>query len=132
VKDPGVGTDLDASLRRVHRSVLALLGVCALVVAAGAATETGESAPPPPAPYLFAAVLMALASVAARGPARGPAPGRGRLAAAIAALLFAAGIGLVGVALAFLEGLWRAALLYTVGGLLLALRPPPRFSDPPA
>ena len=48
---------------------------------------------------------------------------RPRFTAHVLGLSCAAGIGALGLALALAEGMWRAGLLYTVAGLLLAMRP---------
>jgi hypothetical protein len=127
VSDPAEA--LERSLRRLRRSVLVSLGVCAAVLAAGAARETARAAPVPPWPYLAGALALAVVSVAARGPAPASAPlTRARLHALLASFVCAAAIGGLGVGLAIAEGMWRAGLLYTVAGLLLAIRPPPRLT----
>jgi len=126
----GAARDLDRALRRVHRGALATLGLSAAVVAAGAAAESGESGPAPPPAYWAAAVALAAVSIVGGGPARRGALSRRAVTGLVASLLSAGALGLLGVALALAEGLWRAALLYTVAGLLLAIRPPPRLSRP--
>jgi hypothetical protein len=120
-----VSAEPDRGARRLYRGVLVGLGGSALVAAAGAAGESSAEAPAPPAPYLAAAVGLALVSILARGRAHRGAPSAGRTSALRLSLLCAGGLGLVGVLLGAAEGLWRAGLLYTVAGAILAVRPPP-------
>jgi hypothetical protein len=123
-QDPAPASELDAALRRVQRGVLLTLAVCAVVIAATAAAET---AAPPPHGFPIAAVALGVASVIARQ-AGAAAPARIRVHLALASLLLAAGIGLVGVALALRGGPRGIALAYTLGGAILCLRPPARLA----
>jgi len=117
---PVQASQLDTALRRVRRAVLITFGVCAAVIAAAA---SGGAAAAPPRGFPIAAVGLAFASVLIRqasAMARGPA----RVWLALASLLLAGCIGLVGVALALQGGPRGIALAYVLGGAILCLRPP--------
>jgi hypothetical protein len=116
--EPVRASDLESGLRNVRRGSLALLAVCALVIA------TTASPVPGPAPSLFpiAAIAFGLASVLARHAAVATR-GRARVWCALASPLLAAGVGLVGVVLALQDGPRTTALVYVLGGALLCLRP---------
>ncbi len=120
----------NAALRRVHRSVLAGIGLCALVAATHDASAPGDVTAH--APVTWAAVALAAGSVLARRAATAPslAP-RGRLIFSLASLLLAGGVGLAGVAAALLAGDRQAGLLYALGGAILILRPPPALAPRP-
>jgi peptidoglycan/LPS O-acetylase OafA/YrhL len=112
---------LNSSLRRVHRSVLAGLAVCALVVATTGNTEATSEATNP-ATYTVAMVL-ALGSILARRAAPAAA-GQRQVILILASLVLALGVGAAGVALTASGGPRTPGLLYVLGGCLLALRPP--------
>lgn len=113
-------SQLDTALRRVRRGVLILFVVCAGLIAV---TAPGGPAKSPPRGFPIAAVGLALGSVLARQ-ASAAARARARVYLALASLLLAACIGLVGVALALQGGPRAIALAYTLGGAILCLRPP--------
>ena len=108
--------------RRVHRGVLAALAGFALVIwATGAPDGSGEV----DRGFGIAALALATASIIARRatPARRLRPGP--LVLLLASPLLAGGVGLIGVVLAVGGGPRQVALLYVLGGAILALRPPP-------
>ena len=108
--------------RRVHRGVLAALAGFALVIwATGAPDGSGEV----DRGFGITALALAAASIIARraAPARRLRPGA--LVLLLASPLLAGGVGLIGVALAVGGGPRQVALLYVLGGAILALRPPP-------
>jgi len=108
--------------RRVHRGVLAALAGFALVIwATGAPDGSGEV----DRGFGIAALALAAASIIARraAPARRLRPGP--LVLLLASPLLAGGVGLIGVVLAVGGGPRQVALLYVLGGAILALRPPP-------
>ncbi len=115
------GSELNTSLRRVHRSVLAGLAVCALVVATTGSSEATQ-ATANSATYT-AAMVLALGSILARRAAPAAA-GRRQVILVLASLVLALGVGAAGVALAGSGGPQTTGLLYVLGGSLLALRPP--------
>jgi hypothetical protein len=123
-QDPVRASQLDAALRRVQRGVLITFAVCAGVIAA---TASGEAATAPPRGFPIAAVALGVGSIFARQ-AGAAAPARARVTLALASLLLAAGIGLVGVALALHGGPRGIALAYALGGAILCLRPPARLA----
>lgn len=121
------------TLRLTHRLTLALLAVCALVIAAGAGEPQVGS---PPRGYTLAAVALAVLSIASRWVAGGSqATSRTVVRFQIVALGSASCIGVLGLVMALGEGLWKTGLFYTLAGGLLALRPPssppPSASPPP-
>ena len=112
------GTDaLNRGLRRVQWSVLATLGVCALV----ALTQAGETDALTDRRFTAAALVLAAGSILTR---RRTEKLRVHLALALTSLLLAGGVGLLGVGVALAGGDRQTALLYTLGGALLAARPP--------
>ncbi len=120
--EPVDASDLDTALRNVRRGVLAILAVSAIVVATRAA---GADAPAPPNGFPIAAIALGLGSVLARHAAVATRS-LTRILFALASPLLAAGVGLVGVALALQQGPRTTALAYVLGGALLCLRPAQR------
>jgi hypothetical protein len=104
--------------------VLILLAVCAGLIAL---TAPGGPASPPPRGFPIAAVSLALGSVLARQ-ASAASRTRARVYLALAGLLLAACIGLVGIALALQGGPRAIALAYVLGAVILCLRPPARIA----
>lgn len=131
---PPDASALNDSLRRVHRSVLATLAACALVAAFGGAPPSDDASRPPSPVFSYAALGLAAFAVLARriGPA-GPARPRSYVFRTLASLVAAAGLGVVGAALAVSEGERQTGLLYVLAGAILSIRPPapipPRGSD---
>lgn len=128
--------ELTRALRRVHRSVLATIAVCALVIATAAdpADDAGLGGTDPR--FALAALALGISSILARRQAEavGLSP-RLRLLLALAGMLLAGAIALVGVVLAVTKDEREPALLYALGGAILALRRPvpaalPRQRDP--
>jgi hypothetical protein len=117
-------SQLDTALRRVQRAVLILLAVCAGLIAL---TAPAGPASPPPRGFPIAAVALALGSVLARQ-ASAASRTRARAYLALAGLLLAACIGLVGIALALQGGPRAIALAYVLGAVILCLRPPARIA----
>jgi hypothetical protein len=123
-QDPVRASDLDAALRRTQRGVLITFAVCAAVIAVTAPSGPGT---PPTRGFPIAAVALGLGSVLARQ-ASTAARAHARVYLALASLLLAAGVGLVGVALALQGGPRVTALGYALGGAILCLRAPARFT----
>ena len=108
--------------RRVHRGVLAALAGFALVIwATGAPDGSGEV----DRGFGITALALAAASIVARRAAPATRLRPAHLVPLLASPLFAGGVGLVGVVLAVGGGPRQVALLYVLGGAILALRPPP-------
>ncbi len=108
--------------RLVHRGVLAALAGFALVIwATGAPDGSGEV----DRGFGIAALTLAAASIVARRVAPATQLRPGHLVPQLASPLLAGGVGLVGVVLAVGGGPRGVALLYVLGGAILALRPPP-------
>lgn len=112
----------DSTPRRVHRVVLAALAGCALVIWATGAPDSSGAVD---RGFGFAALGLAAASIVARRTTPATKLRPGHLVPLLASLLFAGGVGLVGVVLTVGGGPRRVALLYVLGGAILALRPPP-------
>ena len=123
-QDPVRVPDLDAALRRVQRGVLLVFAVCAGIIAVAAPAGPIQA---PSRGFPIAAVALALGSVFTRQ-ASVAARSRARVFLALASLLLAGAIGLVGVGLALQGGPRGIALAYVLGGAILCLRPPARLA----
>lgn len=124
--EPGAG--LAAALRRVHRSILFLLAVCAAVIFT---QQAADPEPPPDRAYTTTAVVLAAVAVVSGLFATSPVAGlRLRVGLILLRYLAAAGVGVVGVLMAADQGALRTALAFAAGGLILALRPPPSLRPP--
>jgi hypothetical protein len=129
--EPDAAEGVRRALRRVQLGVMGVLAVCALVV---------WTSPEPPEPadlgttdrrFTLAALALGVGSVVARRQAASPRlDALLRVRLGLAALLLAGGIGLLATALARLEGDREAALLFVLGGAILALRPPAPLAAP--
>jgi hypothetical protein len=115
------------TLTRAHRGALFTLAACAAIVAGFPADSVpsvpGGTSPPPI--YPIVAFALGVCAIGCRQAAAGTArsePVRVRLA--VAAYALAAAIGVVGIALVAAEGHRQTALVYALGGAILALRPP--------
>ncbi len=117
---------LNRALQRVHRSILAMLALCAVLVFTATSAAGAEAAPAARGGFFQAAIALAVASILARTASVSPRRPRTRIRLALASLVFAGAIGVVAVACAAIEGQRDAPLLYTLGGAILALRPPVR------
>jgi hypothetical protein len=116
-------TDLARALRRVQRSVLVTLAVCALVSATVAVDGDGVGAADPR--FTGVGVALGLVSIVARRSALAPRTRpRARVRLCLLSLLAAGAVGLTGVALALTRGEREAGILYALAGAILALRPP--------
>jgi hypothetical protein len=123
--------ELTRALRRVHRSVLATIVVCALVIAAAAdpADDAGLGGADPR--FTLAALALGIGSILARRQAEAIGVGpRLRLLLTLAGMLLAGAIALVGVVLAVTQDEREAPLLYALGAAILALRRPVRAAPP--
>lgn len=122
---------VNVALRRAHRSILLVLGACAVVIALNPSTEADATADPP-RNYVYAATALGIASIMTRRRqvASTPVAARLHVRLSLASLVFAAGVGVVGVA-AFMAGTSRnAALLFVLAGAIFGLRPPPPVMPP--
>lgn len=117
---------LNRALRRVHRSVLLTLAVGAVVAFLSAKPGDGTLSAGAERSFTVAAVACAVASILTRRRrvAGGPVRIRSHVTLGLASLLFAGGVGLVGVALALAGGARATALVYLLAGAIFALRPP--------
>ncbi|MCH2185532.1 hypothetical protein MK280_06630 [Myxococcota bacterium] len=118
---PIEATDLQRALQRTHRSVLILLAACAgWILLQGFGPE--ES--PPERGWTTLGVGLGLGCVVLRrlgaSPSRSPRTGFFLI---IAALVFAATLGLLGSWIAATTGATRTGLLFTLAGLIFSLRP---------
>ena len=113
---------LNSALRRVHRSVLASLVVCALVVWTAGNPDASGAADPR---FSWIAFGLAAASILVRRALPSGPLGRRHLKQLLASLLLPGSVGGVGVVLAATGGPRGIGLLYVLGAAILALRPPP-------
>jgi peptidoglycan/LPS O-acetylase OafA/YrhL len=126
--------DLNLALRRVQRSVLATLAVCAGVIAFSGESRASADATALSPRFTYTAIAFGLLSIVTRRrPGRPLASPRTHVALSLVSLLAAGGVGIVGVAAA-LSGEPRAtALLCVLAGAIFALRSPaPLAIRPPA
>jgi hypothetical protein len=115
------GVQFQSALRNTHRSVLAVLAVCAVVIA------TRESAvePTPDRFYTVLAIGAALATIVLRRLSTSPVAGfRARVGFALAGLVCAASLGLVGVVVAVELDAKQTGLVYTLAAAIFSLRAP--------
>ena len=114
--------DLLPALRNTHRGVLLLLVICGFAI--GVAGEAGPSTPPHPW-ATTAAVGLALVAIVLRRFASSPVASQETTTRlAVGALVASGGLGLLGTAIAFQAGSREAGLLFTLAGLIFALRVP--------
>lgn len=104
-----------------HRGVLGLLVLLGVFIA----LQPSIPSPVPPALLTVTALSLGLGLIFARALTRSPAlPAPARPWLAALSLLCAVGIGIAGLAATMLEGARDVGLGFTLGGLILALRPP--------
>jgi len=118
-------TPVNAALRRLHRSTIASLFLCAVGI--GIATLSRESAPAGEIEGAYSWVALVLAATAILTRRTGIAPRtslRSFIYASLASLVAAAGLGMLGLLVALKESQNTVGLLYTLAGALLVLRPP--------
>lgn len=121
-------TPLNDALRRAHRSALASVAICALAI--GAMMLGSEARPEAELDRRYSLVALSLAIVSLL--ARRNVGARARhlrafVYAALASLLCAVGLGVLGIVVSLREQEFTSGLLYALGGALLLLRPPPRL-----
>ncbi len=124
-------TSLNQALRRMHRSSLATLALCALWIAISG--DVGSGDPEPRREYTLLALGLGLGSIVLRRFASSPSVAlRSRVHLTLASLALAALIGVVGVATSLVEADSQTGLLLTLGAAILCLRPPEaiRIADP--
>lgn len=125
---------LNQALRRVHRSVLVTLAVCAGVIALSAEPERPRLSDGAERSFTYVAIVLAVASIATRRRHIAPlASSRTHVILSLVSLLCACSLGILGVAFAVAGGPRTAALAYALAGAIFSLRPPqPIASRPPA
>jgi hypothetical protein len=130
---PPSETTLNQALRGVHRSVLALLLVCAgvIVFTAPAGDDSPAEGSPRSLAYL-AAGLGGVAILTRRRQVGAIRNLRAHLVLCVTSGLCAGGVGLVGVAVAAAGGTRTTALVYVLAGAIFALRPPPPVTAAPS
>lgn len=119
-------SDPQRIVRLAHRGALALLAGCAALIGIFPLAIPEAQASGTPAPvFPFTAFALGIGAIACRQRATSNARrGRASLGLSIACFALAAGIGIVGLTLFWLEHLRQTALLYAVGGAILALHSP--------
>jgi hypothetical protein len=117
---------VNAALRRLHRSAIASLALCAvgigIVILAGPRPEPeGEAG----RWYSWIAFALAAVAIVTRRSVGGRARSlRAYVYGALASMVAAAGLGLLGMFVALRESETTIGLLYVLAGALLVLRPP--------
>ena len=118
---PIEATDLQRALQRTHRSVLILLAACAAWILL---QGFGPDESPPERGWTTLGAALGFGCVLLRrlgaSPTRSPRTGFFLL---LAALVFAAALGLLGSWIAATTGATRTGLLFTLAGLIFSLRP---------
>ena len=114
---------VDRALRTTHRSVLGLIAVCAIVIAAQQASPDAAELN---RDFTLVAIALAAVSIIARRTAEVPrAAPRQRVIGVLVGYLAAAGIAIVGVAAAVGAGEKRSGLIFALAAAIFSLRPPP-------
>jgi hypothetical protein len=119
-------TPVNEALRRLHRSAIVSLALCAAGI--GIVSLAG----PGPAPdgevgriYSWLALTLAAIAILTRRTGAGRARSVRRFVyAALASMVAAAGLGILGMLVALREAQNTVGLLYVLAGALLVLRPP--------
>lgn len=119
------------SLRRLHRSAVVSLALCALGIGMMTFTTT------PPADevtstYSLAALALAGLAIVLRPAVTSTRSLRSFVYGSVVSMLGAVGLGLLGLLVALRESQTSVGLLYALAGTLLVLRPPPTIGDPGA
>ncbi|MDH3214645.1 MAG: hypothetical protein OEM05_19370 [Myxococcales bacterium] len=115
-----------STLQRVHRIVLASLALFAPVIWGAGAPEGSAEVD---RRFTLAAFGLAAASILLRRAVPATQLRPERFGWLLVSMLLAAGVGLVGVALAVGGGPRGIALLYVLGAAILSLRPPPTVAE---
>ena len=121
---------LNDSLRRLHRSAIASLAVCALGI--GVVAFAYDVKPPDDVSGSYSVAALALAAIAILLRRSGMALQhslRSFVYGSVISMLSAVGLGLLGLYVALRESQTSVGLLYTLAGVLLVLRPPPTLVD---
>lgn len=127
VPDPA---PVNTALRRLHRSTIASLFLCAIGI--GITSFTREGPPRDEVGGMYSWVALALAATAILTRRSGAAASgslRGFIFASLVSMMAAAGLGLLGMLVAMVESQHSIGLLYTLAGALLVLRPPILLKD---
>ena len=121
---------VNTALRRLHRSTIASLFLCAVGI--GIASFTHEASPRDEVGGMYSWVALALAATAIltrRSTAAASGSLRGFIYASLISMVAAAGLGILGMLVAMVESQHSIGLLYTLAGALLVLRPPTPLKD---
>ena len=113
------------ALRRLHRSAIASLFLCAVGI--GLAAFFSAGAPDDEVRPLYSWLALALAATAILTRRSGSRPEgslRGFVYGSLLSMVAAAGLGLLGLYVAVREAQTTVGLLYTLAGALLVLRAP--------
>ena len=121
---------VDDALRRLRRSAIASLALCAVGI--GIATFTAAAPRSGDVGGMYSWVALALAGTAILTRRSGFAASRslrGLVYGSLVSMVAAAGLGILGLAVALREAQTTVGLLYTLAGALLVLRPPAPVRD---
>jgi len=126
---------VNVALRRAHRSILIVLGACALVIALNPSSAEVDATADPSRHHVYAATALGIVSIFTRRrhPATSASAARLHVRLSLASLVFAAGVGVVGVAAAMAGTPRSGALLFVLAGAIFALQSPqPVLPAPPS
>jgi hypothetical protein len=123
---PPTANALDSSLRRAHRSALAALALCAVVIAV---QQAAENEPPPERDVTLVVLALGVGTVVTRRLGTSPViQARTRVFLTLASYLGAVGIGMAGVLIATGTGARQTGLVFTAAAIIICIRPPPRIA----
>lgn len=122
-------TVLNEALRRLHRSAILSLALCATGIGIAAFTGPEASAEGGDRSYSWLALTFAVTAILTRrtAPLRAGSL-RWLLYGALVSMLAAVSLGVLGAVVALYESQTQVGLLYTLAGALLVLRPPATLS----
>ncbi len=127
VPDPA---PVNTALRRLHRSTIASLFLCAVAIGIASFTREGSSGDEVRGMYSWVALALAATAILTRR-SRAAASGslRGFIYASLVSMMAATGLGILGMLVALIESQNTIGLLYTLAGALRVLRPPTPLKD---
>lgn len=121
---------MNAALRRLHKSSIASLALCAVGIGIASLSRDGAVTDPVGGMYSWVALgLAATAIVARRSSSAASGSLRSFVYASVASMVAASGLGVLGILVALTESQTTVGLLYTLAGTLLVLRPPTPVQD---
>ena len=128
VADPSA---LNDSLRRLHRSAIVSLALCAVGIGIVVIASDAPAPEADPGRYSLPALALAALAILTRRSAVGPRSSlRAFVYGSVVSMLGAVGLGLLGLFVTLRDQQATLGLLYALAGALLVLRPPPVLRPP--